>query len=349
MLPRARREFLLRQLELRGSVRASDVARELGVSQVTVRRDIAELDAAGLLAQVHGGALPAVSRSTKPRAAESLIGVLVPSSTFYYPDVVAGMEATAHRHRARLVLGFSNYRPEVERERVQRLLDLGAQGIVLTPTTNREQPDDLAAWLESIPVPVVLMERHVDHTRMVRELDSVRTDHPYGALLAVDHLARLGHRRVGLALYRTPTARAIREGYRDAVVGLGLEEVPVTDLPGDEDPDLTPAIESLLEMYRERRIGAVLAHSDYHASQIVELAQLRGLRVPEDLAVIAYDDVIAEHASVPLTAVTPPRRELGQEALRLMVTRATASGQEAPRHVQLLPRLTVRGSCGSAA
>ncbi|GAA4429837.1 substrate-binding domain-containing protein [Georgenia halophila] len=354
MLPRARHEYLLRQLELHGSIRASAVADDLGVSQVTVRRDISELDAKGLLAQVHGGALPVRSATSKPSAARTLIGVVVPSATFYYPEVLAGMEAVAPRLRTRLVLGFSNYRPDVERARVERLLALGAEGLVLTPTIDRDQPDDLAAWLESIPVPVVLMERRVDDSRLVRELDSVRTDHMHGALLAVDHFVRLGHRRIALAIFDgTPTARWVRAGYEEAVDHLGLEPGPVAILPnGTEDEEDTAAlgraVDELIESCLERRIHAVLAHSDFHATQIVEIAHLRGLRVPEDLAVISYDDVIAEHAAVPLTAVTPPRRELGRESLRLMAGRVGSPDQPgAPRHVQLLPQLTVRESCGA--
>ncbi|NEE03588.1 LacI family DNA-binding transcriptional regulator [Phytoactinopolyspora halotolerans] len=351
MLPRARHEYLLRWLELHESIRASDVAEELGVSQVTIRRDIAKLDADGLLAQVHGGALAVRSAARKPAAARTLVGVVVPSATVYYPEIVRGMETVAAALRTRLALGISNYRPELERTRVERLLTLGVKGLVLTPTTNRGQPDDVAAWLESIPVPVVVMERHVDETPLVRELDSARTDHVHGALLAVDHLRRLGHARVALGIFdRTPTSRWIRAGYTDAVDRLGLDLAPVRTLPkGEDDPSaLARALGDLLDECRASDTRAVVAHTDYHAARLVELAHVRGLRVPEDLAIVAYDDELAELADVPLTAVTPPRRELGREALRLLVSRTGGTDEEPgpPRHVQLLPRLTVRESCG---
>ncbi|WP_129667687.1 LacI family DNA-binding transcriptional regulator [Phytoactinopolyspora endophytica] len=352
MLPRARHEFLLRRLELHESVRASDIAAELGVSQVTIRRDIDKLDADGLLARVHGGALAVRSAALKPTAARTVVGVVVPSATAYYPEIVRGMETVAAALRIRLALGISNYRPTLERTRVERLLALGVKGLVLTPTTNKEQPDDVAAWLESIPVPVVVMERRVDETPMVRELDSARTDHMHGALLAVDHLCRLGHTRVALAIFdRTPTAQWIKAGYLEAVDRLNLEQAPVVPLPkGEDDPlALADALGGLIDACLSSRTRAVLAHTDYHAARLVELAHVWGLRVPEDLAVIAYDDELAEHAAVPLTAVTPPRRDLGREALRLLASRTDAADEEAgpPRHLQLLPRLTVRESCGA--
>ena len=352
MLPRARHEFLLRQIELYGSVRASEAAAELGVTQVTIRRDIEQLVSDGLVRRVHGGAVAQRQGSRRPRAALTLIGVVVPSATFYYPDVTSGMESAAAELGVRIVLGISHYRPETERAQVDRLLALGVKGLVLTPTLHRhESASEVAAWLESIPVPVVVMERSVQANRAVRELDSVRTDHRHGGLLAVDHFARLGHRSVALAINdATPTAPAIRTGYHEAVGQLGLDPASVVPLPSDQfEPDaLTEAIEDLVRNRADLGASAVLAHSDRHATQIVEVAQLRGLRVPQDLAVIAYDDVTAAHAAVPLTAITPPRRELGREALRLVARRLRADNEsDAPRHAQLLPRLTVRESCGA--
>ncbi len=101
-------------------------------------------------------------------------------------------------------------------------------------------------------------------------------------------------------------------------------------------------------------------HTDDHAARLVETALDRGLRVPDDLAVVAYDDENAELAAVPLTTVTTPRRELGREALQLLVDRIAHDTGERdtdvrdggehrpPRHIELLPRLTVRASCGAA-
>lgn len=351
MLARARQEYLLRQISLYGTVRASEAADELGVTQVTIRRDISQLETDGLVQRVHGGAVAAQRKSTKPRPARTLIGVVVPSATFYYPDVIAGMESVAAELGVRIVLGISDYRPEAERSQVERLLALGVKGLVLTPTLHEQVPADIAAWLESIPVPVVVLERDVGASRAVRELDSVRTDHRHGGLLAVDHFARLGHRSVVLAATEaTPTAPAIREGYHQAVAQLGLDPVPAVTLPSDHDDpaDLTAAIEEFIEHRHDLGARAVLAHSDRHAIRIVEVAQLRGLRIPEELAVISYDDVVAGHGAVPLTAIAPPRRELGREALRLIDRRLrTEAEQEAPRHSQLLPRLTVRESCGA--
>jgi DNA-binding LacI/PurR family transcriptional regulator len=351
-LPRARHEYLLREVELRGSVRSADAAEHLGVSEVTVRRDIIELARAGKVGRVHGGAISLTS-TRGPQAASALVGLVVPSTTAYFPQVVRGMEALAPALRVRLVLGVSHYRPDVEVAQVDRLVALGVRGLVIAPTTRDRTPEELTGWLHSIPVPVVLVERRMDATSRLHELDVTRTDHAHGAVLAVEHLHGLGHQQVGLAVYdRTPTARHVRAGFATAVERLGLAPAPDVSLSkGDDDPGrLARELDELLDACLATGTRAVVVHTDDHAARLVEAATDRGLSVPGDLAVVAYDDENADLALVPLTTVTPPRRELGREALRMLVDRITDGTDEVrpPRHVDLLPHLTVRASCGAA-
>jgi DNA-binding LacI/PurR family transcriptional regulator len=351
-LPLARHEYLLREVELRGSVRCTEAAQHLGVSEVTIRRDITELVQAGRVARVYGGAI-AVGSRRGPQAAKALVGLVVPSTTAHFPQVVRGMEALAPTLRARLILGVSHYRPAVEMAQVERLLALGVQGLVIAPTTRDRTPAELSAWLRSIPVPVVVVERRIDATSRLHELDVTRTDHAHGAVLAVEHLHGLGHQRVGIGAYdRTPTARYVREGFTTAVERLGLDVGPDVSLSkGEEDPaQLVRELEELLDACLATGTRAVVLHTDDHASRFVETVLDRGLRVPEDIAVVAYDDENAELAAVPLTAVSPPRRELGREALRMLVDRlSTPDDGRTPRHLDLLPQLTVRESCGARA
>ena len=349
-LPRSRHEHLLRELELRGSLRASSFAEQLGVAEVTIRRDIIELDREGLLTRIHGGALGRTARH--PQAGRFLVGVIVPSSSIHFPLIVRGMEAIAPSLHVRLVLGVSNYRPEIEQDHVKRLLSLGVEGIILAPTVRGSTEHEIADWVSVLPVPAVFLERRIEGVTALGELDSVRTDHVHGAMLAVEHLARLGHERVALAAFdRTPTAPAIRAGYREAAHRLGLGPAPDVSLPkGEDDPEsLDAALNALLDDCLGTGTRAILVHTDSHASRLVETALDRGLRVPEDLSIVAYDDDLAELAAVPLTAVTSPCRALGQQALRILMDRISErNGQPQPaRHVQMVPRLTVRESCGA--
>lgn len=348
LLPRARHEHLLRQLELHGSVSAAQVADELGVAQVTIRRDILELESAGLLARVHGGAI-GVTAPTTPQSARTDIGVVVPSSVGHFPVIVKGMDAASQALRARLILATSQYRHDLERRQVERLVELGVDGIILAPTLRDRSEADLLEWVRTIPVPIVFLERRLRSTGLAA-FDSARTDHAGGAVVAVEHLAAMGHTRVALALFdRTPTAPLIREGYARAVSELGLEPAPEVSLPKDDEDDLDDALAGVLDACASTGTRAVLVHTDVHAARLVEMAADLGIRVPEDLAVIAYDDDSAALAFVPLTAVTAPGRDLGQQALRTLMDRIAEDGDErsAPRHLMMQPGLTVRSSCGA--
>jgi DNA-binding LacI/PurR family transcriptional regulator len=352
-LPRTRHEHLLRQVALHGSVSAADVAAELGVSQVTVRRDIVELEKAGKLARVHGGAI-AVGAPAIPQAARTNVGVVVPGSVSHYPQIVRGMDAASHGVRTRVVLATSQYREDLEQRQVERLVEIGVAGIVFAPTMRNRTEAELAEWVSSIPVPLVFLERRLESTALA-VFDSARTDHERGAELAVEHLARLGHGAVGLALFdRTPTAPLVRDGHRSAVARLGLDDAPAVALPkggdGDGDP-LDAALIGFLDACRDSGTTAALVHTDVHAARLVELATDRGIRVPDDLAVVAFDDDTAGLAMVPLTSITPPGRDLGHEAMRILTERIAAPdrGSSAARHITMLPRLTVRESCGAGA
>jgi DNA-binding LacI/PurR family transcriptional regulator len=351
-LPRSRHEFLVREVNLRGSVRASDIAERLGVTEVTVRRDIVELERQNLLVRVHGGAI-AVSHAKSVQPAKALVGVVIPDSAALFRHVIHGMEAAAQGVGARVILSVSSYHPEIERRHVKRLLELGVDGLVLTPTLRGQTEDDIACLLDGLSVPVVFLERRLDEDMRLAVFDSVRTDHVRGAVLAVQHFASAGHRRVALAVYdRTPTAPHVHEGYQKALARFELAPAPVASLPkGEEDQEaLGEAIEQFLDDCLTTGTRAALVHTDFHASRLIEAALDRGLRVPHDLAVIAYDDNTAEMGIVPLSAVAAPTREIGETALRMIVERIREQQPgPPPRQIQLLPRLIVRKSCGVAS
>ncbi|MDZ8173010.1 substrate-binding domain-containing protein [Microbacterium xanthum] len=353
-LPRTRHELILRHIELRGSVNAAAVAEELNVSQVTIRRDIAELEAQGRLVRVHGGAIPPGAPAA-PQAARLNIGVVVPSTVGHFPVIVRGMDAASHARRARVVLATSRYRAAIENQQVERLLHAGVDGLIVAPTMRERSEEDLAAWATRLPVPVVFLERRLQSTSLAA-FDSARSDHARGAALAVEHFAGLGHRAVGLATFaRTPTAPLVMEGYTRAVERLGLAPAPYRALPQaheDDDGRLDIELSGFLDDCLAAGVRAALVHSDVHAARMLEVAADRGIRVPDDVAIIAYDDDIASMAMVPMTAVTSPRRDLGYEVMRIVTERiserASQAARSAPRNVTMLPQLTIRRSCGAS-
>ncbi|MEE1650612.1 substrate-binding domain-containing protein [Brachybacterium sp. J144] len=349
-LPRSRHEHLLRELSLRGSVRASEIAAELGVSEVTIRRDIIRLERDGQLARVHGGAISA-AETTRPRPARTPVGLVLPGPGSHFPAVTRGAGEAASALHARLMMASTDYRVATERRQVRQLLDLGIEGLLIAPTLRDRTPAELLEELGAVPVPVVLLERSLEGTVVLADHDGVRTDHARGTLMALEHLRTQGHERIGLAvLDRTPTAAPVREGFLRACGQLDLDPPPIRSLPKDDGGRVDPVDAALAELLADslaRGVRALVVHTDHYAARLVEIALDQGIRVPEDLAVIAYDDEFAEHCIVPLTAVSPPGREIGRLALHTVFDRIrTGPGEAAgpPRHVQVSPQLIVRSS-----
>ncbi|GAB6937456.1 substrate-binding domain-containing protein [Isoptericola variabilis] len=353
-LPAERRAHLLDALDREGVVRVADVSRALGVTAVTVRRDITRLEREGRLVRVHGGAVPVTTAgrdgaSPAPPPTAQAIGVLVPSLDYYWPGVVRGLEAEAREHGLRVVLRGSSYETSDERPALQRLAETdGVSGLVVAPRTDGTRGADVALWLRDSGMPHVLVEREAALAPYREALESVVSDHALGALMAVHHLAELGHRRVGLVLSReSPTSRKIAAGWRAACTELGLstEEHFERLAPGRRNPDFPGVVTEVVDTAVASGTTALLVHSDPEASAVVQEAMDRGLRVPGDLSVLSYDDEVAGLFSPALTAVRPPRAAVGHAAVDLLVKRLADPDRPVHR-VAISPRLVVRESTG---
>ncbi|MFI1940002.1 substrate-binding domain-containing protein [Streptomyces purpureus] len=356
-----RHDRLLALVRERGTARVSELAAQLGVSPVTARRDVEALAGRGLLDRVHGQvSWPGPQGDPgRTRSGEGLVlGLLAPSSTYYFAEVIKGAHEAAARVGARLILRISDYRPQDDRARTEGLLAAGAQGVLVAP--GWRGPEDRSAygdWPAELPVPAVLLERRAAPGSPLDGLDRVASDHGHGVLLAVRHLVGMGHRTPLLvARSDSPTALAVRAGYTDALAALGLEAPgPVVgSVPAAREPErFEEAVRTVQSAVASGAVTAALVHNDVDAIRMVQRLAELGVRVPGDLAVIAYDDEVAALADTPLTAVAPPKHEVGRHATELLIERLTGDGEgdgETPRrHLSLLPRLRIRASCGAAA
>ncbi|MFI5979688.1 substrate-binding domain-containing protein [Streptomyces sp. NPDC051555] len=379
-----RQAQVLALVRARGSVRVTDAARELGVSPVTLRRDVEAMAARGEIQRLHGtisrvehampggtgsgrtsesGVRGAAGPSGPGDGAGLVVGMVVPTTEYYYAEVVRGAREVVEARGARLTVGLTRYLPGEDRTQADRLLSTGADGLLLTPNWDTGSPGPgEGAWTAELPVPTVLVERWAPPGHPAAALDRVVSDHAHGAARALQHLVELGHRRIALACQETPTSARLRAGYEAAVTALGLEPAPPWPPVG---PGATPVAElSVADRFArtlEYLCGAVsgggaaggvtaaLIHSDTDAIMLIPRLQARGVRVPEDLAVITYDDEVAGLADVPLSAVAPAKREVGARAAELLLDRLSGADgaaygtQGGPRqHLELLPRLTIR-------
>ncbi|MFE5596774.1 GntR family transcriptional regulator [Streptomyces sp. NPDC056549] len=322
------------------------LATETGLSVTTVRRAYEDLVALGLVERRQGAGTFAAHRAERDRADRRIVGVLVPDTTFYYPRVLQGIEKELAAAGARLVLACSHYDPAEEDAAVERLLSAGVHGLLLVPSLHTAtDPGRRAEELLALPVPAVLVERRLAAHGPGDPTEHVCTDHEGGAYDAVRHLRALGHERFGLvARTDAPTTAPIESGFARALGDLGLPAATYErDVMARWDPDRA---DRALAALRDGGVTAALCFGDREAALMLGAARRAGLRVPRDLALISYDNEFADVAETPLTAVSPPKYQLGRLAAQILLRRL-AEGDAAPLHqVQLRPRLVVRASCG---
>ncbi|MDQ7904085.1 substrate-binding domain-containing protein [Phytohabitans sp. ZYX-F-186] len=350
----ARRQQLLEALQRDGAMRISDLSQALGAAPVTIRRDIAQLAAEGLVRRVHGGVAliapgePADDASAldTPLSGRAL-GMLVPSLDYYWPDVARGAEEAALELDMRFVLRGSSYDADDDKPQLERLVDrLGVDGLVIAPRMDAPTAGRTVDWLAHTCVPVVLLERTATVGAHHAVLESVVTDHALGAAMAVRHLVSLGHRKVGVVLdANSPTRPHVRRGWLEAVAECGLDPAATVEavVPDARSPERDGLLDDVLDRCRATATTALLVHADAEAIALVQHCEERHLSVPGDLSIVAYDDEVAALFSPPLTAVRPPRRSIGRAAVRLVADRL--ADPDRPTHrVVISPSLRIRES-----
>ncbi len=353
-----RRAQLLDELQRQGTVRVSELTERLGVAAVTIRRDIAQMAAEGLVRRVHGGVTlilldetggeeSAYATTHAVGAGPRTIGMLVPSLDYYWPGVVRGAEEAAREYGHKVVLRGSSYESEDDRPQLERLVDgLGADGLLIAPRLDVPTIDATLDWVAATGVPTVLVERTATVGPHHAVLESVTTDHALGAAIGVRHLLSLGHRRVGAVLSKgSPTSQHVLRGWHDAVTEAGFAPKDTVEvlLPGLRSAEWDAALDETLDRCLSTGTTALLVHADSEAMALVQRCEERHLTVPGDLSVMAYDDEVAGLFSPPLTAVRPPRRSIGRAAVDLLVARFADPGRPTHR-VVISPSLRVRES-----
>ncbi|MBN9178182.1 MAG: DeoR/GlpR family transcriptional regulator [Microbacterium sp.] len=352
LLGAERRAHVLAALARDGVVRMAQLADELDVAPVTLRRDFAQMEKEGLLVRVHGGAVPPAGGV--PAAAENApahttgsLAVLVPSLNYYWPGVIRGMETEARRRGLTLVLRGASYELQDERPVLERLVDEhDVRGFVLAPNTDTPHAQDVVQWLADSGLPSVFVERDALGGPDRAPVESVTSDHAFGAVLAARHLAALGHRKVGLILSRdSPTGRKIVRGWEAACTELELSPSEHFEeyFPDRNGPNFTASVNAAIDTALASGVTGLLIHSDPEAMAFIDIALNRGLSVPRDLSVVAYDDEVAELFTPALTAVSPPRAAVGAAAVDLLARRLEDPSRPVHRAI-LSPTLVVRQS-----
>jgi len=257
----------------------------------------------------------------------------------FFADLARGAEDEAATAGLSIIVGNSDERAEREAAYLDLFDEQRVHGVLISPV--REIAPRLRKLRER-GIPVVV----VDRVSADGSFSSVALDDVAGGELAVRHLLEVGRRRV--AFVGGPRhLRQIEErleGSRRAVAaveGAGLEVIELDALSVAEGHR---AGEAIAARTAAERPDAVFAANDLIAIGMLQALAAAGIRVPDDVALIGYDDIaFARAAVVPLSSVRQPAAQIGASAVRILLAEAAEPGVT-PRHVVFQPELVVRQS-----
>jgi LacI family transcriptional regulator len=327
------------------SVGIRDVAQHAGVSNATVSNVLNRPDVVApatrqrVLAAIEelGFVRNESARQLRAGSSRVIAYVVLDAANPFFTDVARGVEDAARDAGLALFLCNSASDGGREREYLELLHEQRVEGILITPV------DAESAQIAERGTPVVLVDREAtDGTRC-----SVAVDDVLGGELAVTHLIENGHTRIAMVggPLSIQQVRDRREGAVRALTNAGLpaESLTFLETRSLQVAEGRGAGERLVGLPASRRPTAAFCANDLLALGLLQSMTQQGLRVPDDLAVVGYDDIeFAAAAAVPLTSVRQPREQLGRTAAQLLLSENEPDHEH--RHVKFQPELVVRAS-----
>ena len=323
-------------------VKMADVAAKAGVSVATVSKvvngrygvakETVEMVQSVIEEMGYAGNLSASSLRMQQT---NVLGILVASFEPFSAELIKGAAAAAEGSGYELLAHSGGDQHGWERRSLARLGGtLVAGAVLVTPTVLDARTG----------IPVVAVDPHYGPNR----LPTIDADSFTGAEQATNHLLELGHTRIAFLGGRSELDSAhLREaGYRNAMAEAGVPVDPALVRETRYVPDRASEVTRELLMLDERPT-AIFAANDITAMRAMEVAKEFGLRVPEDLSIVGFDDIPeAALASPTLTTVRQPIQAMGAAAMEMLLD--LIEGTEREHHVRMSTELVVRGTSADA-
>ncbi|MFL6113259.1 MAG: LacI family DNA-binding transcriptional regulator [Catenulispora sp.] len=335
----------------RQTVGIKDVAREAGVSVGTVSNTFNRPDSVApeTRERIHavikrlGYVRSESARQLRVGHSRIIALLMLDLGNPFFVDLARGAERAAQARGLRVMMSSSAGSADEEAEYVNLFVEQRVRGVLVTPAD--ATGTNLAA-LHRHRIPYVVVDRLVDDPHAC----SVSVDDVAGGELALTHLLALGHRRI--AFVSGPShlqqIRDRREGALRAIKAAGLPPQALHEIPTDH-LDIASGRDAAARLLgRTERPTAVFCANDLLALGLQQALFATDVRVPEELAIVGYDDIeFAAAAAVPLTSVRQPAAEMGRIGVGMLVRETQAADNEEPHeheHTVLQPELVVRAS-----
>lgn len=259
------------------------------------------------------------------------IGLLLPDITNpFYSEVAQVIENTCFTRGYTIILCNSSRSQQHEQDYVNVLRSQRAEGVILIPTGASTEAIE---QLRDAHVYTVVLEYEFDNAFCI-VIDEFR-----GGLLLTQHLLELGHRRIGciVSVGDSSSSKARFDGYKKALTEAGIS--PAESLIVYTEPEIASSEAATFVLLEQPNPPtAIIVHNDTLTLGALSAIRKRGLRVPEDISVVGYDNIVeSAFYHPPLTTIDYPKRQMGEEAVSLLFDLIQQQGQTIMPFTKILP------------
>ena len=287
-----------------------------------------------------------IARSLVMNRTKTLGLVITTIANPFYTELAQGIEATARGLGYNIILCSTNYDLFIEKQHIDILRSRGVDGIILT---SAHIGDPNIIKLAEKGFPIVLVNRRTYEAIVKEKVDYVGVDNILGGFLAVEHLIKLGHQRIGVIGGSSESSVGLErlEGGKKALEAYDLEQRNDYFLEGDFLKESGyQGGKRFLKMAKSPT--AIFATSDYMALGAFQAIAEEGLRIPEDIALVGFNDIeFTAMKGIELTTIGQKKFEMGALAVRILVEKIEGKeGKPSRREILLKPELIIRKTCG---
>lgn len=322
----------------------SELTQQFGVSRHTVRKAINDLVNEGWLYTEQGSGTFCADRNAKQPAEKTIALLTTYISNYIFPSIINGVESYLSSKGYTLLLYSTNNDLNKEKICLENLFNRNIAGLIVEPTKSNFYNPNLKYYLnlERKKIPYLMINAYYPELNPY----SLTVDDELGAYIATEHLIKLGHTSIA-GIFKTDDQQGVKrmQGFIKAHREHGIPILPNMFLPYttiEKEKVLNEEFRKLLNS--EQRPTGLFCYNDEIALTALDVIRQYGIRVPDDLSIVGFDDSnLATASEVKLTTVSHPKSEMGRKAAEIIIRLIENKDEVLPSMIYK-PELIVRNS-----
>lgn len=347
-------DFLKKEI-LMGKIQPGDqmpsentLAEEFSLSRHTVRKALSMLVNEGYVLTEQGRGTYCVDRSRKRNDSKNIVVITTYISEYIFPKVIQGIDNVLSSSGYSIMLKNTNNNTEKEALHLEDVLDKNIEGLIIEPTKSALYSNNLEYYkaLDKHNIPYIFIHGFYPH---FEEKPHVILDDAEGIRLAVEYLAKLGHKKIA-GIFKADDIQGLNrhKGYAKALSEAGLPYNPDHVIWfHSEDKEIKPISEIRRMIENKMGMDAIACYNDEIAYRVYELLTGMGVRVPQDISITGFDDsYFSSNCPVKLTSVSHPKEKLGEAAAEILLQILKGDKSSGNMlHKVIRPELVIKESC----